>query len=86
MTVIAPYWDCSNVFEPGQIRYQVISGSSSIITEVNKFLSNYFGFPFEADWILWVYWHCIDRGIISNCSEVTVCSSFCHVILINDKF
>lgn len=84
MTVIAPYWDCSVVFEPGQIRYQVISGSSSLITEVNKFLSNYFGFQFEADWILWVYWHCI--GFNSNCSEVTVCSSFCHVILINDKF
>ena len=72
-TVIAPYWDGSALLGPRQLRYQIISGSSSLITEVNKFLSNHFEIPFEADWILWAYWHDVCPEIDRNCSnhEVT---------------
>ncbi|XP_019853771.1 PREDICTED: alpha-tectorin-like [Amphimedon queenslandica] len=55
--VIAPYWDDIVLVGSRELRYQVISGSSSIATQVNNFLTSYTGKPFNLDWLLWAYWY-----------------------------
>uniref|UniRef100_A0A1X7TQH6 Ig-like domain-containing protein n=1 Tax=Amphimedon queenslandica TaxID=400682 RepID=A0A1X7TQH6_AMPQE len=69
LAVVAPYWDDSRLSGSRQLRYQIVSGSSSLITEVNAFLSNYTGDTFEADWLLWAYWHDICPYSRGNCQD-----------------
>ena len=80
LAVVAPYWDDSILSGSRQLRYQVVSGSSPLITEVNAFLSNYTGDTFEADWLLWAYWHDVCPYNRRNCQDV--CNSkYCYGII-----
>ncbi|XP_019849627.1 PREDICTED: mucin-4-like [Amphimedon queenslandica] len=69
LAVVAPYWDDSRLSGSRELRYQIVSGSSSLITGVNAFLSNYTGNTFEADWLLWAYWHDICPYNRGNCQD-----------------
>ncbi|XP_019859538.1 PREDICTED: alpha-tectorin-like [Amphimedon queenslandica] len=69
LAVVAPYWDDSRLSGSRQLHYQIVSGSSSLITKVNAFLSKYTGDTFEADWLLWAYWHDICPYNRGNCQD-----------------
>uniref|UniRef100_A0A1X7SQI1 NIDO domain-containing protein n=1 Tax=Amphimedon queenslandica TaxID=400682 RepID=A0A1X7SQI1_AMPQE len=69
LAVVAPYWDDSILSGSRQLRYQIVSGSSSLISQVNTFLSSFIEDNFEADWLLWAYWHDVCSYDDSICSE-----------------
>lgn len=70
LAVIAPYWDDIHLSGSRQLRYQTIYGSNSLISKVDDFISSYSNIQFNADWLLWAYWHDVcpytDRNCLSH--------------------
>ena len=83
--VVAPFWDDIQLTGSRELRYKIVSGSSSLITDVNNFLSSYSGIPFSADWLLWTYWYNVCPYSDSSCTSHQVTISYCyfHLFFIN---
>uniref|UniRef100_A0A1X7V3D2 Uncharacterized protein n=1 Tax=Amphimedon queenslandica TaxID=400682 RepID=A0A1X7V3D2_AMPQE len=67
LTIVAPFWDDIQMTGSRQLRYQIVSGSSSLINQVNAFLTSHSGVSFSADWLLWAYWHDVCPFSDLNC-------------------
>ena len=68
LAVVAPYWDDIDLRDLGELRYQVVSGTSSVINQVNSFLTSHSGVAFNANWILWAYWYNVCPYTDSTCN------------------
>ena len=83
LAVLAPFWDDIDLFGSRELRYQVISGSSPLITQVNNFLFHYTGISFNAHWLLWAYWHDVCPFTDRNCTSHQVyTNSCCHAVYV----
>ena len=83
---MAPFWDDIRLTGSRELRYKIISGSSSHITDVNNFLSSYSGIQFSADWLLWAYWYNVCPFGDSNCTSHQVTNllyCYFHLFFIN---
>ena len=85
LAVVAPYWDDIDLRGLGELHYQIVSGTSSVINQVNSFLSSYSGVAFNANWILWAYWYNVCPFTDNTCTihQVTCCN---HFIIISVNF
>ena len=79
--VVAPYWDDIHLTGSRQLRYQIVSGTSSVINQVNSFLTSHSGVAFNANWILWAYWYNVCPFTDRNCDSHEV-SKACTYIYI----
>ena len=78
--VVAPFWDDIGLTGSRELRYKIVSGSSSLITDVNNFLSSYSGIPFSADWLLWAYWYNVCPYNDNTCTSHQVNTLFIYIV------
>lgn len=56
-TVIGPFWADTDISDGvGRVSYEVHTGSSTLLSEVNSFVSSYQRVSFGGSWMLVVEW------------------------------
>ena len=86
VAVVAPYWDDIELISSRQLRYQIVSGASSLITQVNNFVSRNSGVAFNANWILWAYWHNVCPYNDETCTSSQVSKAYIYNVNIAMNF